>query len=166
MFSIAPAVGMTVSVPCSLLARPASACWVGFFFAGRGHCPEMFALIQDGTRLCPPMWGSNYFVDSPSRKSPSEILPLVDFPTSSESTPGANRQPVYRERIRECSIARPFPTGIASPKSRARESLMQPVRPHEAVESRSRAEGQQQYQKQCRDCHAPPIFCPWSIQCW
>ena len=131
---------------------------------GRGHCPEMFALIQ-AARLCPPMWGSNYFVDSPSRKSPSEILPFVDFPTSSESTPGANRQPVYRERIRECSIARPFPTGIASPKSRARESLMQPVRPHEAVESRSRAEGQQQYQKQCRDCHAPPICCPWSIQC-
>jgi predicted DNA-binding transcriptional regulator AlpA len=117
-------------------------------------------------RLCPPMWGSNYLVDSPSRKSPSEILRFVDFPTSPESTPGANRQPVYRERIRECSIARPFPTGIASPKSRARESLMQPVRPHEAVESRSRAEGQQQYQKQCRDCHAPPICCPWSIQCW
>ena len=43
---------------------------------------------------------------------------------------------------------------------------MQPVRPHEAVEKRSRAEGQQQYQKQCRDCHAPPICCPWSIQCW
>ena len=107
--------------------------------AGRGHCPEMFVLIQDGTRLCPPMWGSNYFVNSPSRKSPSEILRFVDFPTSSESTPGANRQPVYRERIREWSIARPFPTGIASPKSRARESLMQPVRPHEAVESRSRA---------------------------
>jgi len=111
-------------------------------------------------RLCPPMWGSNYLVDSPSRKSPSEILRFVDFPTSPESTPGANRQPVYRERIRECSIARPFPTGIASPKSRARESLMQPVRPHEAVESRSRAEGQQQYQKQCRDCHAPPTCCP------
>jgi hypothetical protein len=133
--------------------------------AGRGHCPEMFALIQ-AARLCPPMWGSNYLVDSPSRKSPSEILRFVDFPTSPESTPGANRQPVYRERIRECSIARPFPTGIASPKSRARESLVQPVRPHEAVESRSRAEGQQQYQKQCRDCHAPPICCPWSIQCW
>jgi len=91
--------------------------------AGRGHCPEMFVLIQDGTRLCPPMWGS-----------------------SPESTPSANRQPVYRERIRECSIAQ------------AHESLMQPVRPHEAVESRSRAEGQQQYQKQCRDCHAPPVL--------
>jgi hypothetical protein len=59
-----------------------------------------------------------------------------------------------------------FSGPIASPKSDARESLMQPVRLHEAVERRSRAEGQQQYQKQCRDCHAPPICCPWSIQCW
>ena len=63
-------------------------------------------------------------------------------------------------------IASPFPSGIASPKSGARENLMQPVRPHEAVESRSRAEGEQQYQKQCRDCHAPPMCCPWSIRCW
>ena len=50
------------------------------------------------------------------------------------------RVAVYRERIRECSIA--LPTGIASPKSRARENHMQPVRPHEAVERRSRAEGE------------------------
>jgi hypothetical protein len=35
---------------------------------------------------------------------------------------------------------------------------MQPVRSHEAVESRSRAERQQQNQKQCRDCHAPPML--------
>ena len=91
---------------------------------------KMFASSRTA-RLCPPMWGSNYLVDSPSRKSPSEILRFVDFPTSPESTPGANRQPVYRERIRECSIA--LPTGIASPKSDARESLMQPVRLHEAV---------------------------------
>ena len=133
--------------------------------AGRGHCPEMFALIQDGTPV-PADVGLELLGRLPQPEIPLRNLAVVDFPTSPESTPGANRQPVYRERVRECSIARPFPPSIASPKSRARESLMQPVRPHEAVESRSRAEGQQQYQKQCRDCHAPPICCPWSIQGW
>ena len=77
-----------------------------------------------------------------------------------ERTRGADRQPVYCEPIRECSVGRPFPTGIASPKSRARESLMQPMRSHEAVESRSRAECQQQNQNQCRDRHTPPRMFP------
>jgi hypothetical protein len=58
-------------------------------------------------------------------------------------TPSQN----YRERIRGCSIAQ-----------RVRASCNQCDRTK--LESRSRAEGQQQYQKQCRDCHAPPICCP------
>ena len=70
--------------------------------AGRGHCPEMFALIQDGTPV-PADVGLELLGRPPGRKSPSEILRFVDFPTSPKSTPGANRQPVYRERIRECS---------------------------------------------------------------
>jgi len=64
--------------------------------AGRGHCPEMFALIQDGTPV-PADVGLELLGRPPGRKSPSEILRFVDFPRSPESTRGANRQPVYRE---------------------------------------------------------------------
>ena len=124
-----------------------------------GTAPRCSSSIQDGTPM-PADVGLELLGRLPQPGIPSELLRFVDFPTSPESTLGANCQPVYRERIRECSIAHPFPTGIASSKSRARESLMQPMRPHEAVESRSRAEGQQQYQKQCRDCHAPPYVVP------
>src|ERR1700737_171716 len=61
-----------------------------------------------------------------------------------------------RSQIRASTGAR---SSSRSPPG-ARESLMQPVRPREAVESRSRAERQQQNQDQCRVCHAPPVFCP------
>jgi hypothetical protein len=62
----------------------------------------MFALIQDGTPV-PADVGLELLGRLPQPEIPSEILRFVDFPTSPESTPGANRQPVYRERIRECS---------------------------------------------------------------
>jgi hypothetical protein len=64
-----------------------------------------------------------------------------------------------RSQIRASTGAR---SSSRSPPG-ARESLMQPVRPREAVESRSRAERQQQNQDQCRDRHTPPVCCPCAI---
>jgi hypothetical protein len=63
MFSIAPAVGMTVSVPCSRLARPASAYRVGFFFfatfvgaspASSFHASWSFGLLSIRSSSCSP----------------------------------------------------------------------------------------------------------------